>query len=495
MGRCHDSRQSRKLPVPGNPHLLNCIYTLRLRACVTKATCHWGENMIKTRDLPRTLATLWSLEMAVTGCSGGEPSRDGLIGANFNALSVVKITRGIDQQRDVSDTGRTTISLQGPASTVCRLYPASATDSIDSLEIVTNGEGLAQLDFEPVSKEHAPDELTMDCVTGKDMITRSSIALSLTQHAGAVLNNGVRQTISGSERPALTGDPTLVPQAYLVSHGYPLRPDVSSKHFARWLEDVTKSKTIIDPALVEQPARHNAVNSGSWCGYVVSAQSGMFDVFGSWTVPSVTTVGGTTHADYSSLWVGLDGGFISSDIIQAGTMQNVAYFQGFGRFFSYSAWIEFFPAAWLTIANGPVSPGDTIDAETWPCDANFNIDFSAPYGCFYLSNATKNWAFQNMVAKPSGAIFVGDSAEWIIETPTVNNKLTNLANFATAQMTFAEADDFFSGWMGFGAEPNIKQDFLVDNFTNNVRLATPTAQGNYNINYTWNSRGTRVALP
>jgi hypothetical protein len=113
-----------------------------------------------------------------------------------------------------------------------------------------------------------------------------------------------------------------------------------------------------------------------------------------------------------------------------------------------------------------------------------------------MANVTRNWAFQTRISKPNGATYIGDSAEWVLETQSVNNSLTNLANFGVAQMGYAEWADFSSpAWIPFASSPDLEQDNLVDNFANNVRLATPAILNSTTIKYTWNSRGTRRAMP
>jgi hypothetical protein len=312
-----------------------------------------------------------------------------------------------------------------------------------------------------------------------------------------------RVLASGVQRPALVGDPLSFSPQYLSSHDYPPRPGAQSPHFKRWLEDVSAPRTRIEPGAVSRPTRrHTIYNSLNWAGYAVASSSAITQVFGEWTVPHVTNVpGGGSHSEYSSIWVGLDGGFISSDILQAGSEQDITYISSHGTFRSYSAWFEWIPDDTITLGDVPVSnSGVRIDVEVYPCDSN-NVsrsDFSGSNGCLYISASDASWYFYKMFSKPGGVSFVGDSAEWITEATAIgaDQIIPNLADFGSFQLTYAEDAEISSdNWTPFNQEPAYNKYYMVDTLQNRVRLATPSVVDDITINYQWNSKGTRPPNP
>jgi Peptidase A4 family len=147
--------------------------------------------------------------------------------------------------------------------------------------------------------------------------------------------------------------------------------------------------------------------SGNWSGYAMSGASGAFhSITGKWTV---TKVGATSGATYSSSWIGIDG-FANSDLIQTGTEAD--YYGGSAH---YDAWWEILPAPETMITSMTVHPGDHMSASitkgtTWKIT---------------ITDTTTGQSFTtNQVYAGPGA-----SAEWIEEAPEVNGSIAKLAHY------------------------------------------------------------------
>lgn len=228
----------------------------------------------------------------------------------------------------------------------------------------------------------------------------------------------------GTPRPALAGDPALIPQDELIRMGYPPRPDPVTEPvaFETWLRLAAQPVRIIQNKL--PLPLHNErfdINSQSWAGFALEQPYCnwfiLCDIFehieGAWNVPKVYNDPGVTRDGTLGVWVGLDGGGTASkDILQTGTgsraSQTCIYSTICWGFTAYWTWTEWFP-------NGPtnnpvqVNPGDEIFAEAW-------YPGSGRTGYLYLQNLTQGTARTLPEPMPSTvSYFSGDSAEWIME--------------------------------------------------------------------------------
>jgi hypothetical protein len=159
-------------------------------------------------------------------------------------------------------------------------------------------------------------------------------------------------------------------------------------------------------------------------------------VVGTWNVPSID--GYDPYAfTYSAEWVGLDGGLGalgSQDVVQDGTEQDTFWF-GFNGvqwvFDDFYAWIEFFPDSELPILNFQVSPSDQIWSQ---------VTYDSGIGVYWMENISAQTYFFYGLRPPSGTTFLGDSAEWIMERPQINDSLPELSPYGfTVMCGFAYA--------------------------------------------------------
>jgi hypothetical protein len=161
-----------------------------------------------------------------------------------------------------------------------------------------------------------------------------------------------------------------------------------------------------------------AQTSTNWSGYggVAGTVSG---AEGDWTVPAVAPT--TGNARFSASWVGVDG-FSDQYLIQTGTEQDT----GSGVPDTYYPWYEIITptfAAPETQINSIVEPGDAMYA---------SVEKVSPgHWQIYLSDATRNWYFQQTFSYAGP----GSSAEWIEEAPTVNSTQSVPADWGTVDFT------------------------------------------------------------
>jgi hypothetical protein len=165
----------------------------------------------------------------------------------------------------------------------------------------------------------------------------------------------------------------------------------------------------------------SSVESLDWAGYTITEsasnpQQEVTAVSASWTVPAVADSTGDT---FSAAWVGI-GGFVDKTLIQTGTEQDSINGQAV-----YSVWYEMLPNDSVNIDAINVSAGDVISASIRLLDSGTN-EWS-----IQISDVTNGQGFsQNFIYNSTRL-----SAEWIVERPTVNNRISALADFGSITFT------------------------------------------------------------
>jgi hypothetical protein len=263
-------------------------------------------------------------------------------------------------------------------------------------------------------------------------------------------NQHMLSEVGSATLPAAGFNPLTASDDDLVYFGFPPRPDATKypdKH-QHWQRAVSIPTQYLTPefqatTLENRPhaATHavttNAITtnatraaSHNWSGYAAYTTSGAFKTNNStimteFTVPSVSASTCNNSWEYASQWVGFDG-YNSNDVLQAG-VETDAICAGTSRAAFYSFWIEWYPYSEVRISNLPVSAGDTVEVIVW-------YTTSAPNGHAYIANLTKKVAVSGWFNQPSGTTFVGNSAEWIVEAPTVNGSLATIPNFGSVTL-------------------------------------------------------------
>ena len=224
----------------------------------------------------------------------------------------------------------------------------------------------------------------------------------------------------------------------------------------------------------------------NWSGYSVKDGNQYTWVIGDWHVPSVSGESAGfigSQSDYSAFWVGLDGDG-SSDVLQDGTEQEIETYSVLDISWTatnYYAWTEWFPLNEQQISNFPVNPGDEIYAYSYIGTGDIpNINGNTGY--FFMENLTTGHSVSLSTAIPKGVTFHGNSAEWVMERPAVNNNLTDLADYRTANMSSAYMLRNGGTFMAYSAANNF-QITMVDSSKTKLSTASPT--GSTTMSFSW----------
>jgi hypothetical protein len=270
------------------------------------------------------------------------------------------------------------------------------------------------------------------------------IALGQTQADALLAANRIATNLAGattSIAPPEGFDPLHASDSDLANYGFPPRPDINvdQKAYASWSKAMIASKTRIVPHLEMTDVYHGPKRAGTqltdstgtssnWSGVVkfsgatsYNTSTSFYSIVADYLVPVAEQAFGvcTGGWDYSSSWVGIDGDG-SGDVLQAGS-ESDAYCSGSKKMTSYSAWYEWYPYAEVRISNLPVIAGDDMFVEVWHT--------SATQGHAYLVNLTTNQSVEIGFTAPSGTSLVGNSAEWVVERPSVGGNLATLTNY------------------------------------------------------------------
>jgi hypothetical protein len=260
-------------------------------------------------------------------------------------------------------------------------------------------------------------------------------------------------------QPPAGFNPSTASAADLKLYGYPARPaaNESAKALARWAKIVNPALRRVVPQLLHTNIYHRPaagvviqnsgrVTSGNWSGYALVQKKPAFtSVAGSWIVPTVQQAFGTCSGgtDYSSQWVGIDG-FANFSLLQAGSDAD-AFCAGGTTTTDYYPWIEWLPEAELELTeqNGsplPFARGDYVIVVVTA--TNFSGGESTNGELLY-TDVTQNWQISGAftAADLGGSFVVGQSAEWIVESPEVGGAISNLANYVADPWFDAAATD------------------------------------------------------
>ncbi len=164
------------------------------------------------------------------------------------------------------------------------------------------------------------------------------------------------------------------------------------------------------------PEDSSLVETANWAGYSTGAGAAYSAVSGCWTVPTVTASAGNT---YSAAAIGLDGDITGSDsdLIEVGTEQD--WISGTAQYF---AWWEILPALETPISM-TVNPDDAI------CASITSMQLSTDW-TITLTDETSGAQFSTVQSYS----LLASSAQWLVERPSVDGSLTNLADYG--QITF-----------------------------------------------------------
>lgn len=187
---------------------------------------------------------------------------------------------------------------------------------------------------------------------------------------------------------------------------------------------------LVFPILISSPGQR--LISHNWAGYSVASDLNnpkplVTSINASWTVPTVSVSIGYS---YCATWIGVGGQF-DDTLIQAGTEQNSINGQA-----TYSAWYELLPQGVVTIHSFSVFPGDRITASI------SLLNSTTSRWSIEIYDVTNGQSFQKSLVYDSSML----SAEWIVERPSVNTRVGNLADFG--EITFTGCTATIDGKVG-----------------------------------------------
>ena len=236
----------------------------------------------------------------------------------------------------------------------------------------------------------------------------------------------------------------------LAKYGLPPRPGASGRSampLATWSRAMASARIAITPKVARTGRQHiraivvtatkvhraGTMESTNWAGQVLVNPVGSFgagsyaEVLAEWQIPAVQTAIGTCgNSDVSSVWVGIDGSNNSTDVMQAGTEADV-FCSGGTNYPTYYPWFEWYPADEYEITNFPVAPGEAVLVVVQATSAT-------TANATFVDLQSNQYTVVGFSA-PSGTTLKGDSAEWIVERPSVNNRLGQLADYGMVWMS------------------------------------------------------------
>ncbi len=255
------------------------------------------------------------------------------------------------------------------------------------------------------------------------------------------------------EAPPAGFNPLIATDSELAYYGFAPRPDQGnqSKAYAAWAKAMSHSQTRVTPVLEQTNLFHgpaqikkntaapmalesnamlaqqpsNTLYSGNWSGYVdfsgatTYGSTSYYFTVNDMVVPIAKQSGCSGGWAYGSAWNGIDG-YNSSDVLQAG-FEFDAYCSGSTTATYYSAWYEWYPYGEVRIPSLPIVPGDDMFVEVWHT--------SATQGYAYIVNENTNQYVEIGFTAPAGTTLKGNSAEWIVEAPTVNGSLATIVDY------------------------------------------------------------------
>lgn len=254
----------------------------------------------------------------------------------------------------------------------------------------------------------------------------------------AVKNNNTAQTAKTNSATTTTIAPKPVAAVEPVIVIQPVTPAPSSS-----VDNLTSAPSDSSSATaVSIPAGDTSTNpirvstttyaSTNWSGYL--ATGGNFTVVsGSWAVP---TVSGDTGID--GTWIGI-GGVTSNDLIQVGTLDQVAA----DGTVSSNIFYEILPAEAMVV-DMPIKSGDVMSASITETSLNLWL--------IVINDFTNGNTFSKSLSYNSSH----SSAEWIEEDPSyLSGGLMPFANFGTVTFSGCKAtvDSYLYDIADIGASP------------------------------------------
>ena len=250
-------------------------------------------------------------------------------------------------------------------------------------------------------------------------------------------------TVKTFEPPA-GFDPFTAKPSDVVGRGFPERPvgGENLERYKRVIGQLKRKANYIVPTFRVNDKFHGprkrlttegTETSTNWSGGVIFAPSGQSFkwIQGDWVVPNVDAPT-QNQWYYCASWIGIDGDR-SGDVCQAGVECEV-YRSGSSITRNIYPWWEWFPHAEVGITNFQIDPGDMVTMLI--CTAGANSTSASVFFANRTTGASTSLSFN----APSGTKLVGNSAEWIVEAPTVGGSQSALADYGEVFFSVCQAE-------------------------------------------------------
>ncbi len=345
-----------------------------------------------------------------------------------------------EQGFTITPNAETAIVLKTLPGAACDLRSSDTSDT-RSIRFYANGDGYVKIHAN--AREGIESRVQLDCsAKGQSISYPLHLLASSTPTSDMPAPQSKMPLPKGSKiRPALTeAQAQSMTDQQLDKLGYPARPDVldSPDKYAKWLERVSKSMTILPTQLVATnvTATPASYTSNNWSGLEAHTKTThqYSAVTATWDVPVIVLASSDGNTDYSSFWVGLDGDG-TKDLVQAGTEQDAVDFLG-AVFANYYAWSELLPNQPTENSVFGVNAGDEMEVEVWIGTGSGAPNPNGSLGSFRITDVTQSQEARFDTAL-DGTKYNGTEAEWIMERPTVGGSLPELAAYLVANMVDA----------------------------------------------------------
>jgi Peptidase A4 family len=256
-------------------------------------------------------------------------------------------------------------------------------------------------------------------------------------------------------------DPLEASPAELERHGFPALP-TNPHHLQRYRRLMRELKGrfhYVPPTFRERRFRAGVETSNTWSGGTVFAPpGGSFQwIQGDWAVPYVAAIN-QNEWEYMSSWIGID----NANPCQVGIMCEV--FQSGNNVTTPPPylWYEWVPEMGQEVTSVSIRPGDSITVLL--CTQQGAGSTSAT--CFF-ANRTTGAATSFVFFAPNNQVpLVGNSAEWIVERPTLNSQNGPIAPLA-----------FYGGVLFSNCEAVLTDGTIVDSGTGDTLIMKDNASG------------------
>ncbi len=255
--------------------------------------------------------------------------------------------------------------------------------------------------------------------------------------------------VTTSAEPPAPFDPLGAGDEELEAYGFPPRPDRARNPAAyeQWGRALAAHPRRLAPMLQQtvvyhgprvasaRPATFNGATSSNWSGYAAEtgattwSNASLGTVAADFVVPAAAARTCNSTWEYSSVWVGLDG-YASSDVLQAGIEADALCVNGATQAY-YTPWYEWYPNASIRVTNLAAAAGQSFYVHVWAT--------TPTAGHAYIQNVSSNQSVSINFNAPTGTTLRGESAEWVLESPSVNGALATLPTYGLDYVSAASS--------------------------------------------------------